>query len=228
MYDKLTEHKIVKYCLLGQLATFFPLLMIAILLATVTGPEGYFIFVNTLSELGSEKHTLFPFLFDASLIIGGIFMIPVTLYLERYLAPVEDVLQMRAPRVRMRLASYGFLLHLFSNIGMILVGIFSVQRDPDLIVHTIAAIFAFGCLIFGGMFYGVLFVFTKSKSKIPKIVGIYGIFGPITIGIGTPVIMIVIGLTLVSLLEWIIFFSVLAWLILIGFILLNHDRFLSK
>ncbi|MHA2129607.1 MAG: hypothetical protein ACW99L_06505, partial [Promethearchaeota archaeon] len=101
------------------------------------------------------------------------------------------------------------------------VGIFSADRDYDFLSvlgegpHGLMSYLAFGGFTFGAFFMGWLIVLYD--TEIPKILGIYGIFGPLTVAI----------LNLIDstpFLEWMLLFSILVWIIPLSLIVLKKPE----
>jgi hypothetical membrane protein len=192
---------------------YISLLIIGVLIASIFDPDGYTIWDNWISDLGSPNHTPVPILYDIACIIAGSMTIPLTFYMEKLLAPLLSETHLRErhySRLRFRLSSYAFLFSIIGNIGYIGVGIFSADRDSELLSilgqgpHNIMSYLAFGGFTFGAFFMGWLIVLYN--TEIPKILGIYGIFGPLIVSI-----LNLIGST--PLLEWLLLFSILIWVI---------------
>jgi len=141
--------------------------------------------------------------------------------MENHLAPLprrEELREQHYSRLRFRLSSFAFLFNLIGNLGYIGVGIFSADRDFEGLSilgmgpHSFMSYLAFGGFTFGAFFMGWLIVLYD--TKIPKSLGIYGIFGPLTVAI----------LNLVDstpLLEWFLLFSILIWVIPLSLIVLK-------
>ena len=122
-------------------------------------------------------------------------------------------------RLRFRLSSFAFLFSIIGNLGYIGVGIFSADRDYNFLSilgegpHGIMSYLAFGGFTFGAFFMGWLIVLYD--TKIPKLLGIYGIFGPLITAI----------LNLIDstpLLEWFLLFSILIWVIPLSVIVIKR------
>jgi hypothetical membrane protein len=196
------------------------LLIIGVIVAVLLDPDGYTIWDNWISDLGSINHTPVPFLYDIACIIAGTMTIPLTFYMEKLLAPLPKRTKLSSEhysRLRFRLSSFAFLFSIIGNFAYIGVGIFSADRDYEWLEllgqgpHGIMSYLAFGGFTFGAFFMGWLIVLYN--TKIPKILGIYGIFGPLIVTIlnlidGTP------------LLEWMLLFSILIWIIPLSLIVL--------
>jgi len=216
-YNFITNEKVVKLSASIVMIGYILLLIIAVIIAVLLDPDGYTIWDNWISDLGSFNHTPAPYLYDIACIIAGSMTIPLTFYMEKLLAPLPNESKLESKlgiphysRLRFRLSSFAFLFSIIGNIGYIGVGIFSADRDYALLSvlgqgpHGLMSYLAFGGFTFGAFFMGWLIVLYD--TKIPKTLGIYGIFGPLIVTIlnlidGTP------------LLEWFLLFSILIWVI---------------
>jgi hypothetical protein len=78
--------------------------------------------------------------------------------------------------------------------------------------HGIMSYLAFGGFTLGAFFMGWLIVLYN--TKIPKILGVYGIFGPL-------IVAIVNLIDSTPLLEWILLFSILFWIIPLSLIIFS-------
>jgi len=219
-YNFVTNYNIIKRSVMIVMIGYLSLLIIGVITAALLDPDGYTIWDNWISDLGSLDHTPAPILYDIACIIAGSMTIPLTFYLEQLLAPLpnrEDLGEQHYSRLRFRLSSFAFLFSIIGNLGYIGVGIFSADRDYEFLSilgerpHDIMSYLAFGGFTFGAFFMGWLIVLYS--TKIPKILGIYGIFGPLTVSI----------LNLIDstpFLEWLLLFSILVWIIPISIIIL--------
>ena len=213
LYGVVTNFNVVKLSAMSIIGGYILLLIIGVIVAALFDPDGYTIWDNWISDLGSINHTPAPFLYDIACIIAGTMTIPFTYYMEKLLAPLPKRPKFRDvhySRLRFRLSSFAFLFGIIGNFGYIGVGIFSADRNYDFLSvlgqgpHDIMSYLAFGGFTFAAFFMGWLIVLYD--TKIPKILGIYGIFGPLIITIlnlidGSP------------LLEWMLLFSILIWII---------------
>ncbi len=209
-YEKLTSPETIKICGILIIPIFFGLFCLAVLVAIFLGPTGYNIVDNWISDMGSYNYTPAPFLLDAALIGTGVLMIPFTFYLENHIAPIPRKAEdLPAPhRWIYRLTSLAFFWNMIGNISMVLVGIFSEDRDINGL-HYIFSYGAFGSLMFGAIFLGLAIIFAK-QTIVPTpynyILGIYGIFVPLTVSIFT-----VMNET--PLMEWSVFFTLLGYMV---------------
>ena len=228
LYHFATSFNVVKFCAMGVMIGYISILIIAVIIAAVFDPDGYTIWDNWISDLGSSNHTPAPFLYDIACIIAGSMTIPLTYYMENLLAPLPKRSQLRETnysRLRFRLSSFAFLFSIIGNFGYIGVGIFSADRDYDFLSvlgegpHGIMSYLAFGGFTFAAFFMGWLIVLYD--TKIPKILGIYGIFGPLTVAI----------LNLIEstpFLEWMLLFSILIWIIPLSLIVLMKPELIPR
>ena len=228
MYNFATDFKIVKISAIGVMFGYILLLIIGVIVAAILDPDGYTIWDNWISDLGSSNHTPAPYLYDIACIIAGAMTIPLTYYMEKLLAPLpkrNNLREFHFSRLRFRLSSFAFLFSIIGNFGYIGVGIFSADRDYDALKvlgqgpHGIMSYLAFGGFTLGALFMGILIVLYD--TKIPKILGIYGIFGPLIVAI----------LNLIDstpLLEWILLFSILVWIIPLSLIVLMKPELIPR
>ncbi|MHA2280499.1 MAG: hypothetical protein ACXAC5_06580 [Promethearchaeota archaeon] len=227
-YNFITNYNVVKVSASIVMIGYIFLLVIGVIIAALLDPDGYTIWDNWISDLGSSNHTPAPFLYDIACIIAGFMTIPLTFYMEKLLAPLPNRINPREQhysRLRFRLSSFAFLFSIIGNLGYIGVGIFSADRDFEFLSmlgqgpHGIMSYLAFGGFSFGAFFMGWLIVLYD--TKIPKILGIYGIFGPLTISI----------LNLIKstpLLEWFLLFSILIWVIPLSLVVLLKPKLIPK
>lgn len=227
-YNLVTNYDFVKFSAMIVMVGYIGLLIIGVIVAALLDPDGYTIWDNWISDLGSSNDTPAPYLYDIACIIAGSMTIPLTFFMENYLAPIPKRLQSNQghySRLRFRLSSYAFFFSLIGNFGYIGVGIFSADRDFEFLSvmgqgpHGIMSYLAFGGFTFGAFFMGWLIVLYN--TKIPKILGIYGIFGPLTVAIinlidSTPF------------LEWLLLFSILVWILPLSLILFLKEEFRPK
>ncbi len=216
LFDRLINYKMVRISTIAVILVYIPLIIIGIIIAAYFDPDGYSILTNWISDLGGSPHTPAPYLYDIACIVAGTLTIPLTFYMENLLAPLpkRQGSQIHYSRMRFRLVSSAFLVNLIGNIGYIGVGIFSENRDYYNL-HTITSSLAFGGFTLGAFFMG--WVIVLYDTKIPKLLGIYGIVGPLT----TIIIFLLINNPLW---EWLLLFSILAWIIPLSLIVFNKQE----
>jgi hypothetical protein len=228
LYNFATNFNVVKISAMGVMFGYISLLIIGVIIAALLDPDGYTIWDNWISDLGSINDTPAPYLYDIACIIAGTMTIPLTFYMEKLLAPLPKRTQLRGEhysRLRFRLSSFAFLFSIIGNFAYIGVGIFSADRDYDIIsslglgTHEIMSYLAFGGFTFAAFFMGWLIILYD--TKIPKLLGLYGILGPLTVAI----LNLIYG---GELLEWMLLFSILIWIIPLSLIVLLKPELIPK
>lgn len=222
-YDTVTDYSFVKKCLLIEMAGYLGLIIFGVIIAYVFGgpalaPGNFYIWTNYISDLGGTRFTPMPYLYDLAAIVGGVFTIPLTFYLEKLLAPLPKTPEdyKKTTRLRYRLGSYGFLFSLIGNIGYIGIGIFSIDRDYMGVMHLASGAMAFGGFVVGAIFWGLIIILYN--TKIPKLIGLYGFIGPI-IFVGLAGAIFIFNPVFLPLIEWLLLFSILLWFLLLFFTL---------
>jgi hypothetical protein len=232
MYNFATNFVVVKISAMAVMIGYLLLLFIGVIVAMVLDPQGYTIWINWISDLGSMEHTPAPYLYDIACIIAGSMTIPLTFYMEKLLAPLpkkSELGRKHYSRLRFRLSSFAFLFSIIGNFGYIGVGIFSADRDFEWLEilnlgpHSIMSYLAFGGFTFGAFFMGWLIVLYR--TEIPKVLGIYGIFGPLIVTI----LNLLYGWSPWGpLLEWMLLFSILIWIIPLSLIVLMKPELIPR
>ena len=220
----LVDPKLVRIVIIINLYTFIPGLILSILIANFFGPQGYNIWDNFISDLGSITHTPAPFIFDFIIIFGAILTIPAFLYNNKFLMEgTKGIIFNSAVKIWKRIyyfffdisAILGYFFLLIGSIGMLGIGIFSIDRSPP--IHFFFSVFVFAGLIFGALFAGVAILLKKVIC--PQFLGLYMIIGPFMAGflfLNPPESITI------PFLEWIMLFAQQIWLIPAAFFTLNH------
>jgi len=229
-YEKITDYEFVKKCMIGVILIYIPLLIIGHLVASFLDPDGYSIITNWISDLGSIVHTPAPYLYDIACITAGILTIPFTYYMEKLLVsvPKAEARELKGHRWRIRLTSYAFLFSIIGNLGYIGVGIWSGDRNyPTSLygmgTHEICSALAFGGFILGALFMGIIIVLYD--TKIPKILGLYGILGPLIVAI----IYIIGGVPPSQpFWEWGMLFAILLWVIPLSIVVFFKEELIPR
>jgi hypothetical membrane protein len=216
LFNRIISFKMVRIFTTAVILIYVPLIIIGIIVAAYYDPEGYSIVTNWISDLGGSPHTPAPYLYDIACIVAGTLTLPFAFYMENLLAPLpkRESPHIHYSRMRFRLVSSAFLFSLIGSIGYIGVGIFSENRDYYNL-HTITSSLAFGGFTLGAFFMGWTIVLYD--TKIPKLLGIYGIIGPLT----TIIIFLLINNPLW---EWLLLFSILAWIIPISLFVFTKEE----
>jgi hypothetical protein len=222
----LTNPKMVKITIIINLITFIPGLIFCVLIATFLGPQGYNIWANYISELGSIAYTPVPFLFDLILIFGAIFTVPAYLYNNKFLIEGTKEIIFNSTVKRWKRFYYffidlsaflGYFFLLVGSVGLFGIGIFSIDSIPSF--HYFFSFFVFAGLIFGALFSGIAILLNKVIC--PHFLGLYMIFGPFMAGIlflNPPA-----SITL-QFLEWVMLFAQQIWLLPAAFYTLRHIK----
>ncbi|MFX1316964.1 MAG: hypothetical protein ACFE9T_13970, partial [Promethearchaeota archaeon] len=176
-YNIVTNYNFVKKCSLVVIITYLSLLLIEVIIAALLGPNGYTIWTHMISDLEGRKHTPAPILYDITCIIGGILTIPLTFYIENLMAPLpnrKDLGRQHFSRLRFRLSSNAFFFSLIGNLAYVGVGIWSEDRNYDLLdfagYHDVFSFFSFAGFALGAFFIGWIIVLYD--MKINKIFGV--------------------------------------------------------
>ncbi|NVM53793.1 MAG: hypothetical protein HWN66_08840 [Candidatus Helarchaeota archaeon] len=218
-YNKLTSPKAIKFCGYGVMIGYLGLLIIGVIIAATLDPDGYTVWDNWISDLGSIEHTPAPFLYDIACGIAGILSMPFIFYQERYIAPIprtpEDLASV-PHRMVYRGMSLAFFTTFLGNFFYIFVGIFSGDRNYfDL--HMIFSELTFGFFMLGTLFFG--FTLLISREIVPRPYNF--IIGPI--GIGAPLFMTVLNLIDSNpLREWGLLWSIMVFVIPVFLFTLRH------
>jgi len=226
-YARITEFKLVKTCLLLEIPGYLGLLLLGYIIAffyggTGSNPGEFYIWSNFISDLGGIHFTPAPYLYDIAAILGGGLMIPFSFYLEKLLVPLPQKPEEYniTTRLRYRIGSHAFLLSIIGNLGYIGIGIFSIDRDV-MSLHLITGAMAFGGYAGAGWFFGLIILLYD--TKIPKLLGLYGMVGPLTFIIATGAIFL-LAPVLLPLFEWLVLFSILVWIILLAYVIISNEE----
>ena len=217
---------VVRNSVIINLVTFLPGLIICVLIADSFGPQGYELWDNFISDLGSLNYTPAPFIFNFILMVGGIFTFPAYLYNNKFLLEgVQENIFNSDLKIWKRIyyliigvcAILGYFFLLVGSIGMFGIGIFTIDGAPE--IHFFFSVLVFAGLIFGSLFAGIA-VFLK-KVIFPHYLGLYMVFGPFITGflyLNPPFSVSI------QFLEWMMLFAQQIWLIPAAFFTLNHIR----
>jgi hypothetical membrane protein len=178
---------------------------IAIILYRQVDPT-FTMFSNFFSDLGDGPNNS-NIVFNAGMIISGLFGIFIFLYLMRFLQEKKG---------NSRIILSAFIMGFIASIGTIMVGIFTVKTAP--IMHVIGAAFSF----FGNFF--ALILFAKTEFSISEISKKYSISGFILASFNFIYLIfffllylnIGISKELTIVTEWLAIFANIIWLFLQG------------
>ena len=230
-YNWLTKPKLVKISIIINLIVFLPGLFLCVIIALVYGSQGYTIWDNFISDLGSINYTPFPNLFNVIIMVSSILIIPAYLYNFKYLTKnTRNIVfnsQEKSIRRGFHIIIYvnafsGLILLIIGSIGMFGIGIFSEDRTTQFHLHFYFSVLVFVGLIFGSMFVGISILLNKVIC--PRYVGFYMIFGPFLAGylfVNPPNILIE------PFLEWMMLLSFQIWLVPAAIFTLNQIKKLN-
>ncbi|MFX1339069.1 MAG: DUF998 domain-containing protein [Promethearchaeota archaeon] len=219
LYKKLLSKKIVRICIYITLITFYPGIILAIIIADIYGSERYNIRDNYISDLGSPHHTPAPYILNSIAISTAVLLIPIYLYLEEILVSGPNLSKrfLNKSISLKKIAYVGKICFIIGSIGMVGVGIFNEDFNP-FYIHGILAFFLFVGFITGGLATGLIIIL--KKTIIPRVLGYIMIIN--ATGIIFLYFFRFIPLFTPPLIEWCIFLSIVAWFLPITIILLNY------
>jgi hypothetical protein len=174
LYSFITSYNFVKKISMFVIVLFLSLLIIGVIIAATFGPGGYTIWTHMISDLGGRKHTPVPILYDFACVIAGTLTIPLTFYLENLFAPLpnKDLKNQHFSRLRFRLSSNAFFFSLVGNLAYIGVGIWSEDRNYELLdfagFHDVFSFFAFAGFSFGAFFIGWIILLYDTKIPLMR------------------------------------------------------------
>jgi len=120
------------------------------------GDKNFNIFLNAVSDLGQKTYSPLPLLFDLGCIFSGILMFPFIFnFFLSYLFKLEINFTNTKYKILYKaldILAFSFLLN--GNIGLIGVGIFSLDRNP-FYLHFIFTFFLFSGYPFFAFFIGL-------------------------------------------------------------------------
>lgn len=208
--DFLTNPRVVRFSIISSLITFLSAIIIGYVIAQFD-PDGYNIVDNYISDMGSFEHTPMPYFLDYGSMIISILIIPTIYYMEQKFAPNPTELG-KFERMRYRLSGLGCFFMFTGFFGFFMIGLFSEDRTTSMGLHFLFSHVVFGGIVFSSLFYGLLILFYK--TEIPRLLGLYMIIVPFTLG----VLMITYYTPIY---EWLMLFSLLIWMIPVFLILLK-------
>ena len=214
IYIFLTKPKVVKISAIATSLTFFPGIIIAVIVAS-SQVGGYNILENYISNLGSINHTPAPYIFNFTCMISAVLLLPATIYLFKILVPGPQNIESdsKSSKKGYRLGLMGYIFMLLGLVGLFLIGIFN---EAYLLLHIVFAAFAFGGIMIAGVLYGLVIVLYP--TIIPKVLGIFMIIAPILMGLFT-------GLKLFpsrAFWEWMSLLTVIGWLLPINYYIIKQ------
>jgi len=189
---------------------------LGLIIASLTGSEGYSIWNNYISDLGSARYTSAPFIFDIIAIVSAILFVPILLYIRELFISKPEGNNKEFFYIRI-LGNAAFTAMIIGTIGFFGIGIFSMDRNYYRLHDYCSAILFVGFGI-GALLSGII-ILLKEETIFPKKASIIIIIAP-------PTSVIMFGLSpdqfTPQFLEWIVLFIFFIWLIPSGIYLIRH------
>ena len=161
---------------------------------------GYSVFTHYISDLGRKAVFPFSWLHDAFCVFAGLISVPVTVSFNKKLK-----VRYRNSKHSLLFAKIGLVSGVIGNIGLVFVGIFSLNRaGPGQIYHGISAFFAFSGIVVSIFFFSLNIVLSHNCAL--KKLGAFGLIVPLALFILNCTIAIPI-------IEWILYYSIIAFLL---------------
>jgi len=191
---------------------YIMLIVLSGIIAFFANPTAYILWHHTISELGSYFLTPYPELFDTACIIAGLITIPYYISLRRKVSSeitgFEKNITIKTPYLASILLKVGVVIGVLGGVGYFFVGVFSLERaGPNNIFHGFCAGGAFLGFVISIVLFSLYFLFYQ--NKIPRLIGLYGIIGPLTF----------LGLYCIflnPLIEWFLLISILSFSVPLG------------
>ena len=161
---------------------------------------GYSVLTHYISDLGREAVYPFSWLHDSFCVFAGLISVPVTISFGKKLK-----VRYKDSKHSLLFAKIGLISGVIGNLGLIFVGIFSLDRSgPDQIYHGISAFFAFSGIVVSIFFFSLNIVLSH-KCNLKKL----GAFGLVV-----PLVLFVLNCVVASpMIEWVLYYSIIAFLL---------------
>lgn len=163
---------------------------------------GYSFFTHYISDLGREAVFPFSWLHDAFCVFAGLISVPVTVSFSKKLK-----VRYKNSKHSTLFAKIGLVSGITGNLGLVFVGIFSLDRaGPEQIYHGISAFFAFSGIVVSIFFFSLNIVLSHNCAL--KKLGAFGLIVPLALFVLNFAIAIPI-------IEWILYYSIIAFLLVL-------------
>jgi len=163
---------------------------------------GYSILTHYISDLGRKAVIPFSWLHDAFCVFAGLISVPVTVSFSKKLK-----IRFKSSKHSLLFAKIGLVSGVVGNLGLVFVGIFSLDRaGPGQIYHGISAFFAFSGIVVSIFFFSLNIVLSHNCSL--KKLGVFGLVVPLALFILNCVVAIPI-------IEWVLYYSIIAFLLVL-------------
>ncbi len=163
---------------------------------------GYSVLTHYISDLGREAVFPFSWLHDAFCVFAGLISVPVTVSFSKKLK-----VRYKNSKHSLLFAKVGLVSGVAGNLGLVFVGIFSLDRaGPNQIYHGISAFFAFAGISISIFFFSLNIVLSH-KCNLKKL-GAYGLVVPL-------ILLVLYCLVATPILEWLFYYSVIAFILVL-------------
>ncbi len=195
--SKIWDHpRAIKSSIMVGLALFLFFLFDSIFMANFLGQYSYNFITHSISKLGSRRITPYPFMFDIACVMGGI---TSTLFYCYFSKRIDDTL---GENESYKCTKCGFIIGVIGSLGIVFVGIFSLERAPGF-WHGLSSLIAFSGFVFSLLIFGVGII--RFNLGVPKSLAVFGFF---------PLIAFILFLiTFIPFFEWILLLSIIGSLI---------------
>ncbi|MFX0133868.1 MAG: DUF998 domain-containing protein [Candidatus Hodarchaeota archaeon] len=237
LYEKLTDPKLTRFCIIIAFLIFIPGLIIAIIIAHFFGPTAYIPLLphiirnpggikwgryspwqNWISDLGSFRYTPAPFILDFILMSAGCLMIPVFFFLyEKFLPTPSKISSIDGDtKAARRFGIITTFCLVLGAIGAFGAGVFSEDRSY-FGLHGVFSLIVFGGFAIGGLCAAL--VILLKDTFIPKFFGIIILCSPVA-----TLLFAINPFNNLYILEWLMMFAIFAWIMPIAVIVLKEAK----
>jgi hypothetical membrane protein len=163
---------------------------------------GYSVLTHYISDLGRQAVFPFSWLHDVFCVFAGSISVPVTVSFSKKLK-----VRYKDSKHSLLFTKIGLVSGVFGNLGLVFVGIFSLDRaGPGHSYHGISAFFAFAGIVVSIFFFSFNIVLSH-KCALKKL-GAFGLVVPLALFVLNCVIAIPI-------IELILYYSIIAFLLVL-------------
>ncbi len=172
---------------------------------------GYSIFTHYISDLGRKAVFPFSWSHDAFCVFAGLISVPVTFSFNKKLK-----VRYKNSKHSLLFSKIGLVSGVAGNLGLVFVGIFSLDRaGPGQIYHGISAFFAFSGIAVSIFFFSLNIVLSHECNL--KKLGAYGLVVPL-------VLLFLYCVVVTPILEWLFYYSIIAFLLVLDCYVFKNTR----
>lgn len=163
---------------------------------------GYSVLTHYISDLGREAVFPFFWLHDSLCVFAGAISVPVTVSFSKKLE-----VRYKNSKHSLLFAKIGLVSGVSANLGLVFVGIFSLDRaGPNQVYHGISAFFAFAGIAVSIFFFSLNIVLSH-ECNLRKL-GAYGLV--------VPMVLLVLNCVFpIPIFEWLFYYSIIAFLLVL-------------